>query len=113
MCGHAQDQLRLSRSSALRIICLCGLLLVLGVAAHSSYEAVSAGRYHVPFINLFFYALLLLQAWLAPRYYQLMAWFMLGTIVAAGLCMQLFIHDPELAKLGSLQGEIANILNQC
>ena len=102
MCGHAQDQLRLSRSSALRIICLCGLLLVLGVAAHSSYEAASAGRYHVPFINLFFYALLLLQAWLAPRYYQLMAWFMLGTIVAAGLCMQLFIHDPELAKLGSL-----------
>lgn len=100
--SHASDQLRLSRSSALRIICLCGLLLVLGVAMHSSYHALVAGRYSVPLITLFFYSLLLVQAWLAPRYYQLMAWLMLGTIVGGGLCMQLFIHDPDLAKLGSL-----------
>ena len=97
-----KDQLRLSRSSALRIICLCGLLLVLGVAVHSSYKAAMVGRYEVPFINFFFYSLLLVQAWLATRYYQLMAWLMLGTIVGGGLCMQLFVHYAESAKLGSL-----------
>lgn len=79
-----KDQLRLSRSSALRIICLCGLLLVLGVAVHSSYKAAMVGRYEVPFINFFFYSLLLVQAWLATRYYP--RHYSGGRLVYAAVC---------------------------
>ncbi|WP_115719902.1 EAL domain-containing protein [Gallaecimonas mangrovi] len=88
--------------SVLRIITLSGLLLVLGVAAHSSVTAWRLGQYYVFYIVIVFYAVLLLATFLASRRYQVGRILLTGSVVAAGLVMQLFISNFALAKLGAI-----------
>ena len=58
--GEGQtDLVMLSCISALRIFTFCGLLLVLAVSVHSSYQGWLLGHYEILLINFIFYAIFL------------------------------------------------------
>ncbi|WP_417359478.1 EAL domain-containing protein [Gallaecimonas pentaromativorans] len=90
------------RISVLRILTLSGLLLVLGIAVHSSYKAWQLGAYHVLYIVLGFYVVLLGAALFARRRYRLGRMLLALCVVGAGATMQFFIKDFDDAKLGAI-----------
>lgn len=88
------------RQSALRIIVSSALLLVLGIALHSSWRAWQLQAWHVIWILLSFYAALFGVLYFARRHLRASASGLLLLVAAASACMLLFINQFELAKLG-------------
>ena len=93
-CHHVWQQ------SALRIIIFSGLLLVLTIAVHSSWQAWLQQAYHIIGITFAFYAALVAILWLSRRALRPAAVALLVIVVAGGTCMVLLIDDFALAKLG-------------
>ncbi|MEM5481770.1 GGDEF domain-containing phosphodiesterase [Pseudoalteromonas fuliginea] len=90
------------RVSALRIIFATGILLCLAISLHKSKQAAEFNiLYFVGLsVSFFFITTLLLAA--SKRYYIFCAHALLLSIVAASLCINLFVTDLELAKIGSI-----------
>ncbi len=88
------------RQSALRIILISGICLEFLVAAHSSWQAIGLGLYHIPVIVTGFYLLLAAAIYAALRNVRLGAGFLLLTIYAASLHILFFVDVFEIAKLG-------------
>lgn len=93
-CHHVWQQ------SALRIIIFSGLLLVLTIAIHSSWQAWQQQAYHIIGITFSFYAALVAILWQSRRALRAAAVGLLVIVVAGGTCMVLLIDDFALAKLG-------------
>lgn len=86
--------------STLRIMLSAGLLLVLAIVLHSSWQAYQANAGYIIGITLGFYLVLLSTLYFSARFLRLSKVVFLLTVFAAGLCMLLFIDDFELSKLG-------------
>jgi EAL domain-containing protein (putative c-di-GMP-specific phosphodiesterase class I)/GGDEF domain-containing protein len=93
-CHHVWQQ------SALRIIISSGLLLVLTIAIHSSWQAWQQQAYHIIGITFSFYVALVAILWQSRRALHAAAVALLVIVVAGGTCMVLLIDDFALAKLG-------------
>lgn len=86
--------------SVFRIMVLSGLLLVLVICLHSSWQAWQIGAYHIIAITSVFYLALL---WLLRRSKASLSFSAAGfllLVVCAGLAILLFNPDFEMAKLG-------------
>ncbi|WP_416305339.1 putative bifunctional diguanylate cyclase/phosphodiesterase [Neptunicella sp. SCSIO 80796] len=88
------------RVSALRIILISSLVLCLVIVIHSSVKALQLNLYHVLLLTLSFYLMATSLLWLSKRYYKVAACGLILTIFASGICINLFIKDPELSKFG-------------
>lgn len=88
------------QQSTLRIILTSGLLLVLTIALHSSWQAYQLGAWYIIGITSGFYLVLLLALYFSAQSLALSKLLVLFTVFAAGLCMLLFIDSFELSKLG-------------
>lgn len=88
------------RQSALRIILTSGLLLVLAIVLHSSWQAYQIGAWYIIAITTTFYAILLLALYFSNRQLGISRVILLLTVFSAGLCMLFFIDNFELSKLG-------------
>ena len=86
--------------SVFRIMVLSGLLLVLVICLHSSWQAWQIGAYHIIAITSVFYLALL---WLLRRSKAALSFSAAGfllLVVCAGLAILLFNPEFEMAKLG-------------
>ncbi|HEX5792673.1 MAG TPA: hypothetical protein VFY01_05320, partial [Rheinheimera sp.] len=92
----------LLQQSILRIILCSGLLLVLGIALHSSWQAYQISAWYIIAITSVFYIALLLALYCSTRLLPLSKALLLLIIFCAGLCMLFFIDNFELSKLGLL-----------
>jgi len=90
------------QQSALRIILTSGLLLVLAIVLHSSWQAYQIGAWYTIAITTSFYAILLLALYFSSHQLGISRVILLFTVFSAGLCMLLFIDDFELSKLGTI-----------
>jgi diguanylate cyclase (GGDEF)-like protein len=88
------------QQSALRIILTSGLLLVLTIVLHSSWQAYQAGAWYTIAITTSFYAILLLALYFSTHHLAISRVILLFTVFSAGLCMLFFIDNFELSKLG-------------
>ena len=88
------------QQSALRIILTSGLLLVLSIVLHSSWQAYQAGAWYTIAITTSFYTILLLALYFSHKYLAVSRVILLFTVFGAGLCMLFFIDNFELSKLG-------------
>ncbi|WP_019676789.1 EAL domain-containing protein [Arsukibacterium perlucidum] len=88
------------QQSTLRIILSSGLLLVLSIAVHSSWQAYQAEAWYIIGITSGFYLTLLLALYFSAKSLALSKILLLFTVFGAGLCMLLFIDNFELSKLG-------------
>ncbi len=86
--------------SVFRIMVLSGLLLVLVICLHSSWQAWQIGAYHIIAITSGFYLVLLLLLRRAGAALRFSAIGFLLLVVCAGLAILLFNPDFEMAKLG-------------
>lgn len=101
--GEGQtDLVVLSRISALRIFTLCGLSLILAVSLHSSYQGWLLGHYEILLINFIFYAILLVQAGYARRYFKSMSYILLLMTGLGGVAIMLLVREFQLTKLGGI-----------
>jgi len=98
------------QQSALRIILSSGLLLVLGIVLHSSWQAFQQGAWYIIVITFGFYLLLAAAFYLSTRQLGISRVIMLFAVFGAGLCMQLFIDDFELSKLGAIFVYVAPLI---
>lgn len=96
------NSVTLLQQSVLRIILYSGVLLVLGIVLHSSWQAYQLNAWVVIIITGSFYLTLLLAIYLSSRKLQLSKAILLLIIFGAGLCMTSFIDNAELAKVGLL-----------
>ena len=90
----------LLQQSVLRIILCSGLLMVLGIAIHSSWQAYHMNAWYIIAITAVFYLVLLTALYFSTRLLMLGKALMLTSIFAASFCMMFFIDDFELSKLG-------------
>ncbi|GAB2922990.1 EAL domain-containing protein [Rheinheimera gaetbuli] len=88
------------QQSTLRIILSAGLLLVLVIVLHSSWQAYQVKAWYIIGITVSFYTVLLLALYFSSKLLQFSKTLLLITVFAAGFCMLLFIDDFELSKLG-------------
>ena len=88
------------QQSTLRIILSSGLLLVLIIAVHSSWQAYLADAWYIIGITSGFYISLLLALYFSAKSLALSKTLLLLCVFGAGLCMLLFIDNFELSKLG-------------
>ena len=88
------------QQSTLRIILSSGLLLVLIIAVHSSWQAYLADAWYIIGITSGFYISLLLALYFSAKSLALSKTLLLLCVFGAGLCMLLFIENFELSKLG-------------
>lgn len=100
----------LLQQSTLRIILTSGLLLVLGIALHSSWQAYQLGAWYIIAITSVFYLVLLLALYFSAQSLALSKLLLLTTVFCAGLCMLLFIDNLELSKLGVIFVYIAPLI---
>ncbi|MFT7195578.1 MAG: hypothetical protein ACI8U1_003241, partial [Rheinheimera aquimaris] len=92
----------LLQQSVLRIILSSGLLLVLGIVLHSSWQAYQINAWYIITITSAFYIALLLALYYSSRLLSVSKTLLLVIIFGAGLCMLFFIDNFELSKLGLL-----------
>lgn len=92
----------LLQQSVLRIILSSGLLLVLGIVLHSSWQAYQINAWYIITITSAFYIALLLALYCSSRLLSVSKTLLLVIIFGAGLCMLFFIDNFELSKLGLL-----------
>lgn len=88
------------RVSALRIMIIVGYSLYSLVAIHSSISAQQVGFYVVLPLTLAFYVMAGIQLWLSKRHYQISAYSLLFSIVAAAIAINTIVKIPILAMLG-------------
>lgn len=86
--------------SVFRIMVLSGLLLVLVICLHSSWQAWQMGAYHIIAITSGFYLALLLLLRRSKASLSFSAVGFLLLVICAGLAILLFNPDFEMAKLG-------------
>ncbi|KKO45325.1 hypothetical protein WG68_11415 [Arsukibacterium ikkense] len=98
------------QQSTLRIILSSGLLLVLAIAVHSSWQAYQANASYIIAITSGFYLVLLLALYFSAKSLLLSKTLLLFTVFSAGLCMLLFIDNFELSKLGVIFVYIAPVI---
>ena len=96
------SEVDLWRVSALRIILATGFFLCLAIVIHSSAEALRVNLTYVLILTCSFYLAMSVQLWMSRKYFYLSAYTLLLTIVAAGICINVFVKSPDLSKLGSL-----------
>ncbi|MCC2616726.1 EAL domain-containing protein [Aestuariibacter halophilus] len=99
---HPDDSVETWRISVLRIILLSGFLLCLWIVVHSSYQAITVNLYHVIVLCVSFYAVMGLLLWASRRHYSIAAYGLLVTILAAGVCINLFAISGYLHMFGAL-----------
>lgn len=88
------------QQSLLRIILTSGLILVLTIVIHSSWQAYQVDAWYIIGITCSFYLVLLLALYFSSKLLTLSKSLLLLTVFGAGLCMLLFIDNFELSKLG-------------
>ena len=93
--GHASWKI-----STLRILLLSGFVLETLIAAHSAFEAIRIGAYHIVAIVAVFYLLLAAALGYSDKHPDRGAALLVGTVYAAGATITLFIDNDEIAKLG-------------
>ncbi|MDO6549154.1 putative bifunctional diguanylate cyclase/phosphodiesterase [Pseudoalteromonas carrageenovora] len=90
------------RVSALRIISSLVMLLCFGVAWHTFTTAVELDLLYIVVLTFSFLTISAGLVLASKRFYKQSAHALLAAIVIASICMNLFLTDLELAKVGSM-----------
>lgn len=90
------------RISTLRIIIVLAMLLSFAVMCHTFNAAIEFNVRYIIAVTISFFSITCLVLIYSKRFYRISAHVFLVSIVAGSLCMNLFLTDLQLAKVGSM-----------